>query len=74
MLQHFLVFEKLYPWLRTVNGLCRLWLAILSGLKDLNFEWREQWNIFVLPLHRIFRLINADQLWGFKCSRKQDIK
>ena len=39
-----------------------LWLclAIFSGSKDMDFEWRDQWNIFLLPLHRIFGIDNVD--------------
>ena len=56
MLQYFLVLERVDPWPHTVEGLCWLWLAILSGLKALYFKGRDHWNIFLLPLHRIFRL------------------
>ena len=42
MLQYFLALEKVDPWPHTVEGLRWLWLAILSGLKDLDFEGRDQ--------------------------------
>ena len=60
MLQYYLVLEKVDPWLHTVEGLDWLWLAILSGLNDLDFEGKDQWNFFLWPLHRIFRIDNVD--------------
>ena len=56
MLQYFLVLEKVDPWPHTVEGLCWLWLAVLSGSNALYFKGRDHWNVFLLPLHRIFRL------------------
>ena len=38
---YFSVFEKVNPWPRAVKELCWLWLAILSGSKDLDFEGRD---------------------------------
>ena len=54
MLQYFLALQKVNPWPHTVEGFCWPELAILSGSIDLDFEGRDQWNIFFLPLHQMF--------------------
>ena len=60
MLQYFLVLEKVDSWPYTVEGLCWPWLVILSGSKDLDCKGRDRWNIFLLPLYRIFCIDNVD--------------